>query len=90
MTAFENAKPFKFACGSYHNVCLSYRAPKQEEQENEANDENQKVGKVPEKQQPPVHNDEDCPNVEAIKKLKGEIKRLRQEIILKGSSKSTR
>lgn len=37
-----------------------------------------------------MHNDEDCPNVEAIKKLKGEIKRLRQEIILKGSSKNNR
>ena len=34
-----------------------------------------------------VHNDDDCPNMETIKKLKGEIKRLRQEIILKGTSR---
>jgi hypothetical protein len=34
-----------------------------------------------------VHNDETCPNQEVIKKLKGEIKRLRQDLILKGSSK---
>ena len=31
MTAFEGAKPFKITCGSYHNVCLSYRLPKMEE-----------------------------------------------------------
>lgn len=28
------------------------------------------------------HKDDDCPNVDAIKKLKGEVKRLRQELIL--------
>lgn len=33
------------------------------------------------------HTDDDCPHVETIKKLRGEIKRLRQEIILKGSSR---
>ena len=33
------------------------------------------------------HTDDDCPNMETIKKLKGEIKRLRQEIILKGTSR---
>lgn len=33
ITAFEGAKPFKISCGSYHNVCLSYRMPKVEEQE---------------------------------------------------------
>jgi len=38
VTAFEQAKPFKIMCGSYHNVCLSYRLPKVEEAE--ANDEN--------------------------------------------------
>ena len=27
VTAFEQAKPFKIVCGSYHNVCLSYRMP---------------------------------------------------------------
>jgi hypothetical protein len=49
LTAFETAKPFKIACGSYHNICLSYRTPKQEENESEVNDENAKVGKVSEK-----------------------------------------
>lgn len=33
------------------------------------------------------HNDELCPNIETIKQLKGQIKRLRQELILKGTSK---
>ena len=31
VTAFDGAKPFKISCGSYHNVCLSYRLPKVEE-----------------------------------------------------------
>jgi alpha-tubulin suppressor-like RCC1 family protein len=40
--AYQDAKPFKIACGSYHNVCLSYRMPRQEETQNEAHlgDEN--------------------------------------------------
>jgi hypothetical protein len=33
-----------------------------------------------------VHADETCPNMDQIKKLKGEIKRLRQDLIMKGSS----
>jgi hypothetical protein len=33
VTAFEQAKPFKIVCGSYHNVCLSYRMPKTDELE---------------------------------------------------------
>jgi alpha-tubulin suppressor-like RCC1 family protein len=33
VTAFEQAKPFKIVCGSYHNVCLSYRMPRAEEPE---------------------------------------------------------
>lgn len=33
ISAFEQAKPFKIVCGSYHNVCLSYRMPKEEEPE---------------------------------------------------------
>lgn len=33
------------------------------------------------------HKDEDCPNTEQVKKLKAEIKRLRQELILKPSQK---
>lgn len=39
VTAFEGAKPFKITCGSYHNVCLSYRLPKQIE-DPEASEEN--------------------------------------------------
>ena len=31
------------------------------------------------------HKDEDCPNMEKMKKLKSEIKRLRQELIMKPS-----
>ena len=34
-----------------------------------------------------AHSDENCPKTEQILKLKGEIKRLRQELILKGPSK---
>jgi len=34
------------------------------------------------------HKDEDCPNLESMKKLKSEIKRLRQELILKPAVKS--
>ena len=33
------------------------------------------------------HEEESCPNSEQVKKLKGEIKRLRQELILKGTSR---
>ena len=33
------------------------------------------------------HKDDDCPNVTTISKLKGEIKRLRQDLIMKGPSK---
>jgi|TARA_B110000285_G_scaffold234771_1_gene312940 hypothetical protein len=34
------------------------------------------------------HREDDCPNLEQMKKLKAEIKRLRQELIMKPSSKS--
>ncbi len=27
-TAYDGAKPFKISCGSYHNICLSYKPPK--------------------------------------------------------------
>jgi hypothetical protein len=30
-TAFQDAKSFKVSCGSYHTVCLSYRMPRQED-----------------------------------------------------------
>jgi len=37
---------------------------------------------------PAEHTDDNCPNVDQIKKLKGEIKRLRQDLIMKsGTSK---
>ena len=42
-TAYENAKPFKITCGSYHNVCFSYKPPKQEEQYGEGADENESL-----------------------------------------------
>lgn len=36
------------------------------------------------------HSDESCPNVEQMKKLKGEIKRLRQDLIMKGTTNKKR
>lgn len=33
------------------------------------------------------HRDEDCPNIESLKKLKGEVKRLRQELIMNPKKK---
>lgn len=36
------------------------------------------------------HTDENCPNFEQIKKLKGEIKRLRQDLIMKGTTNKKR
>ena len=35
------------------------------------------------------HRDDDCPNLDQMKKLKSEIKRLRQELIMKPNSKQT-
>lgn len=67
--------------------------PRQEDQGGAADDENTpaairkeetKVAAVVVQQE---HTDEGCPNVEQIKKLKGEIKRLRQDLIMKGSKK---
>ena len=34
-----------------------------------------------------MHNDDDCPNVESVKKLKAELKRLRIELLNSGKSK---
>ena len=34
------------------------------------------------------HTDDDCPNIENMKKLKAEIKTLRRELIMKPSQKS--
>ena len=31
--AFEKSKPFKMVCGSYHNICFSYRLPTVEDPE---------------------------------------------------------
>ena len=94
VTAFEQAKPFKITCGSYHNICLSYRLPKMEEVEH--NDENTQEKVLGQRNQNSMdgaagsaaqHNDETCPHLETITRLKGEIKRLRQDLILKGPSK---
>ena len=43
VTAFEQAKPFKMICGSYHNICLSYKMPKVEETEDETAADNMQV-----------------------------------------------
>ena len=97
VTAFEGTKPFKIACGSYHNICLSYRQPKQEEQETGPEENTpgvlQVLGQRSQNannngaQAAAGHQDDGCPHLESITKLKGEIKRLRQELILKGPSK---
>ena len=42
MTAFEGTKPIKITCGSYHNICLSYRLPKVEDP-TEGQEENMQV-----------------------------------------------
>jgi alpha-tubulin suppressor-like RCC1 family protein len=99
-TAYADAKPFKISCGSYHSVCLSYRMPKIEEDGSAASEENQQpFGRALNQRSQNIeeskmggagslqHDDETCPNMEQVKKLKGELKRLRQELILKGSSK---
>jgi hypothetical protein len=41
---------------------------------------------IEEQKESAAHNDDTCPNMDQVKKLKGEIKRLRQELIMKGSS----
>ena len=72
-------------------MVLSYKHPKAEEIEPEEKKELAPVIEEP-KQQPKViekyvHKDENCPAQATILKLKGEIKRLRQELILKGPQK---
>ncbi len=56
------------------------------------NDENKSpVQKIPEEvKEGGQHLDDTCPHVESMKKLKGEIKRLRQELIMKGTSNNRR
>jgi len=88
-TAFDGAKPFKISCGSYHNICLSYKPPKQEETTgaNSESDENAMVNNkgvlgsknhnIEETKQSYVHSDETCPNVEQVKKLKADLKKYR-------------
>lgn len=74
------------ACGSYHNIILSRALPKQET----SNLDNQIVttygitGENNQQQQQNnqqvvlyEHREEDCPNLDQMKKLKSEIKRLR-------------
>lgn len=90
--------PIQIACGSYHSVILSRALPKQEHPsfENQivtsyglANDVSQ--GDAHNQNQQVVvyeHRDDDCPNLDSMKKLKAEIKRLRQELIMKPSAKS--
>ena len=94
-TAFQDAKSFKVSCGSYHTVCLSYRMPRQEDQGG-GDDENVTPLALRKEETKAMaivqqeHTDEGCPNVEQIKKLKGEIKRLRQDLIMKGTTNKKR
>lgn len=54
--------------------------------------EEESVAEEPAVQQKPTelipaqHQDQGCPHLETISQLKGQIKRLRQELILKGPS----
>lgn len=94
ITAYEQSMPIQISCGAYHNIILSRALPKAEH----PSFENQIVtfyGLVGEAQTQKnnqqivihEHRDEDCPNSEQMKKLKSEIKRLRQELIMKPNSK---
>ena len=86
--------PIQIACGAYHSIALSRALPKQEtpsfenqivtsfalggpEATTDQQSKNNNQVVVYE------HRDEDCPQLENIRKLKSEIKRLRQELILK-------
>jgi hypothetical protein len=91
--AFEKSKPFKMVCGSYHNICFSYRLPTMEDNEQQSNVvavAEVKVNKNSEEQTTGAHRDEDCPYLAQHAKMQGVIKRLRQELILKGPSKKER
>lgn len=46
VVAFENAKPFKMVCGSYHNVCFSYKIPQAIETKNPAAEPVKEIVKV--------------------------------------------
>jgi hypothetical protein len=96
VSAYENAVPISIVSGAYHNIVLSRMLPTIEN----PSFDNQIVtsyglsGDVPTKNQQQIvvyeHKDDDCPNIEQMKKLKSEIKRLRQELILKPSSKGNK
>ena len=82
VTSYEQAMPMQISSGAYHNLVLSRAMPKIEH----PNFDNQIVtsyGLTPEsdKENKQVvayqHRDDDCPNIESMKKLKAEIKRLR-------------
>jgi len=94
VTAYEQAVPIMISSGAYHNVILSRALPKIEEPtfDNQIVTQYGLVGDASHAkntQQMVVydHKDEDCPHIESMKKLKSEIKRLRQELILKPTSK---
>lgn len=84
LVAFENAKTRKIVCGSYHNFAFSERAPILSFEEEVKPPTPQNNALVI----PQAHKDEDCPNIEQVKKLKSEIKRLRQELILNPKKKT--
>lgn len=64
--------------GSYHNFAFSQQLPSaiKEQNPNQADQSNNQ------QQSAANHKEEDCPNSEIVKKLKGEVKRLRQELIM--------
>ena len=70
--SFVSAKAFRFACGSYHNICLSHKPPIVKDNGEELKEqENKRVAA------PGEHVDDNCPHLEVVKRLKGELKRLR-------------
>jgi len=77
-------------CGSYHNFCLSQRLPKAiDDEKEEAAAKIQKSATKEDPKQQIGHKDDDCPHIPTLSKLKGEIKRLRQDLIMKGPAKKT-
>ena len=87
LTAYEESMPIQISCGSYHNLVLSRAVPRLDnpsldnqivttygiQGDSAAGGQNNKRGQEVAYE----HKDEDCPNLENMKKLKAEVKRLR-------------
>jgi hypothetical protein len=93
--------PIQISCGSYHNIILSRVHPKHDApsldnqiitsyglQGEAGSSGGQQERRQGAQEVAYEHREDDCPNVENMKKLKSEIKRLRQELIMKPSSKT--